>query len=61
MEVGRLLGSTLNGDATEETIPKMRKLCEMIAMTSDCAVGVVATKTEGLFTVEDVQESWSPD
>ena len=45
VEVDRLLGSILNGDATEETIPKMRKLCEMIAMTSDCAVGVVAANT----------------
>ena len=44
-EVDRLMGSILNGSATEETIPRMQNLCEMIAQTADCAVGVVAADT----------------
>ncbi len=44
-EVDRLLGSVLSGDATEETLGRMKELCEMIAQTADCAVGVVAANT----------------
>ena len=44
-EVDRLLGSVLSGDADAETPEKIRALCEMIAQTSDCAVGVVAANT----------------
>ena len=44
-EVDRLLGSVLRGDATEETLTKMRDLCEMIVQSADCAVGVVAANT----------------
>ncbi len=40
VEVDRLLGSILNGDATEETIPKMRKLCEMIASVTPSYGGI---------------------
>ncbi len=45
VEVDRLLGSVLDGDATEQTITRMRKLCEIIVQTADCAVGVVAANT----------------
>lgn len=41
-EVDRMLQSILNGDATMDTLERMRTLCEMIAETSDCAVGVTA-------------------
>ena len=44
-EADRLLGSVLSGDATEETLVRMKNLCEMIAQTADCAVGVVAANT----------------
>ncbi len=44
-EVDRLFGSVISGDATEETLVKMKDLCEMIASTADCAVGVVAATT----------------
>ena len=44
-EVDRLLGSILSGDAAEDTPERMRALCEMIAQTADCAVGVVAANT----------------
>ncbi|MCR5602223.1 MAG: FAD-dependent oxidoreductase [Lachnospiraceae bacterium] len=40
-EVDYMLKSILNGDATEETLKKMEKKCQMIAQTADCAVGVV--------------------
>ena len=42
VEVDRLLESILNGDATQETLQKMEKMCRMIAQSADCAVGVVA-------------------
>ena len=44
-EVDRLFGSVLSGDATAETLTKMKDLCGMIAQTADCAVGVVAANT----------------
>ena len=44
-EVDRLLGSILSGDAAEQTLEEMRSLCETIAATADCAVGVVAATT----------------
>ncbi len=40
VEADRLLKSILNGDATMDTLEQLRSLCEMIAATSDCAVGV---------------------
>ncbi len=42
VEVDRLLGSILTGDASMETLEEMKKLCNMIVETADCAVGVVA-------------------
>ena len=44
-EVDRLLGRILSGDAAEQTLTEMRALCETIAATADCAVGVVAATT----------------
>ena len=44
-EADRLLGSILSGDATEETLTELRSLCETVAATADCAVGVVAATT----------------
>ena len=44
-EVDRLLGRILSGDAEEQTLTEMRALCETIAATADCAVGVVAATT----------------
>ena len=42
VEVDRLLKDILNGDAEMDTLENMSELCEMIAKTSDCAVGVNA-------------------
>ncbi len=42
VEVDRLLLSILNGDATMDTLDQMKRLCYMIAETSDCAVGISA-------------------
>ncbi|HAV00240.1 MAG TPA: glutamate synthase [Lachnospiraceae bacterium] len=42
VEVDRLLKDILNGDAEMDTLENMKGLCEMIAKTSDCAVGVNA-------------------
>ncbi len=42
VEVDRLLKDILNGDAEMDTLENMKGLCEMIAETSDCAVGVNA-------------------
>ena len=42
VEVDRLMGSILSGDATEDTLEEMKSLCSMIAETADCAVGVSA-------------------
>lgn len=44
-EADRLLGSILSGDATEETLTELRSLCETVAATADCAVGVTAATT----------------
>lgn len=41
-QVDRMLQGILNGDATMDTLQQMRLMCEMIAETSDCAVGVTA-------------------
>ena len=45
VEAERMLRDILNGDATEETLANLRKLCVMISETADCAVGVVAANT----------------
>ncbi len=45
VEAERMLRDILNGDATEDTPEKLRKLCVMISESSDCAVGVVAANT----------------
>ncbi|MCR5790895.1 MAG: FAD-dependent oxidoreductase [Lachnospiraceae bacterium] len=42
VEVDRMLHSIIAGMATMETLEEMRRLCQMIAETSDCAVGVTA-------------------
>ena len=42
VEVDRLMGSILSGDADMNTLEEMKKLCHMIAETADCAVGVTA-------------------
>ena len=44
-EADRLLGSILSGDDSEDTLAELRSLCETIAATADCAVGVVAATT----------------
>ncbi len=44
-EVDRLLGRILSGDAGENATAELRELCETIAATADCAVGVVAATT----------------
>ena len=44
-EADRLLGSILDGDATDATLSELRSLCGTIAATADCAVGVVAAAT----------------
>ncbi len=45
VEAERMLCDILNGDATEETLVKLKDLCTMISETADCAVGVVAANT----------------
>ncbi|MCR4840728.1 MAG: FAD-dependent oxidoreductase [Lachnospiraceae bacterium] len=42
VEADRLMGSILSGDATMDTLEEMKRLCNMITETADCAVGVVA-------------------
>ena len=42
VQVDKMLGRILSGDADMNTLEEMKKLCNMIATTSDCAVGVVA-------------------
>lgn len=44
IEVDRMLGSILRGDGSEETLTSMRDMCQMIAQTADCAVGVTAAR-----------------
>ena len=45
VEAERMLRDILNGDATEETLVNLKRLCAMISETADCAVGVVAANT----------------
>ena len=42
VEADRMLQSILNGSADEEVVEKLRKLSQMIAESSDCAVGISA-------------------
>ena len=42
VEVDRMLQSILNGSADEEVVEKLRDLTQMIAVSSDCAVGISA-------------------
>ena len=42
IEVDRMLQSILAGSADETVVEKLEKMCEMIARTSDCAVGISA-------------------
>ncbi len=44
-EADRLMGSILSGDASEQTLIELQSLCETIAATADCAVGVTAAAT----------------
>lgn len=45
VEAERMLSEILKGDGTEETLESLKMLAEMIARTSDCAVGIVAANT----------------
>lgn len=45
VEAERMLKDILNGNATEETLERLKALCTMISESSDCAVGVVAANT----------------
>ena len=45
VEAERMLQDILTGDAKEDTIERLEKLCIMISETADCAVGVVAANT----------------
>ncbi|MBQ7158886.1 MAG: FAD-dependent oxidoreductase [Treponema sp.] len=42
VEVERLLHLILKGEASPDTLSRMKDLCKMIAQTADCAVGVVS-------------------
>ncbi len=42
VQVERLFSDILSGTADEKTLEKMRQLCEMIARTADCVVGVAS-------------------
>ena len=44
VEVDRLLQSIMAGSADESVIPKLTSMCQMIARTSDCAVGISAAE-----------------
>jgi len=44
VEVDRMLSSILKGEGTPETLERMKSMCNMIAQTADCAVGVVSAK-----------------
>ncbi|MBR2576448.1 MAG: FAD-dependent oxidoreductase [Firmicutes bacterium] len=59
VEVNRLLGSILSGDADSNTLKKMESMCRMIAKTADCAVGVTAANLilESLDEFADEYES----
>ena len=45
VEAERILKKIIEGDAELGAIEELKKLCEMISETSDCAVGVVAANT----------------
>ena len=45
VEAERMLRDILRGDATEDTLDRLKKLCTMISESADCAVGVVAANT----------------
>lgn len=59
VEADRMLQSILNGDATSDTLSRMKDLCEMVAKTSDCAVGVMGANLilESLTEFSDEYES----
>ena len=59
VEVDRLLGSVLKGDAAPNMAERLREMCTMIADTADCAVGVVAANTalDSLREFQDEYES----
>ena len=42
IEVERMLSSILKGEGTTDTLERMKTMCNMIAQTADCAVGVVS-------------------
>ena len=42
VEVDRMLLGILRGDAEKDVISKLEKMCRMIAVSSDCAVGISA-------------------
>ena len=45
VEAERMLKDILNGNATEETLERLKALCTMISETADCAIGIVAANT----------------
>lgn len=45
VEAERYLKRIMDGDAEIEVLDELKKLCEMISETADCAVGVVAANT----------------
>lgn len=59
VEAERMLRDILRGDATEETLDKLKDLCTMISESADCAVGVVAANTilESIENFADEYES----
>ena len=44
VEVDRMLQSIMAGSADEEVVTKLEKLCRMIALSSDCAIGISAAQ-----------------
>ena len=44
LEVDRMLQSILAGSAGEEVVEKLRNMCQMIALSSDCAIGISAAQ-----------------
>lgn len=59
VEADRLLGKILTGDGTGDTLQKLQDLCQMIAVTADCAVGITAANIvlDSLKEFEDEYES----
>lgn len=59
VEADRLLGKILNGDGTAQTLQELQDLCQMIAVTADCAVGITAANIvlDSLKEFEDEYES----